>query len=87
MCYHTDHNKAGSKGLDRQQAVPRVQSYNGNIAYNMMITEVCSEVTKHSSQCTSITQTPLTIESKDSPQAAQTIPTYNSACLENQVMY
>jgi len=87
VCYLTGHNREGSNGLDQQQVVPRVQSYNGNAVYNMTITEVYNKVTKHSSQCTSLTQTSLTIESMESPQAAQTIPTYNSACLENQVMY
>jgi len=87
VCYHTGHNREGSNGLDQKQVVPRVQSYNGNAVYNMTITEVYNKVTKYSSQCTSIIQTPQTIESMESPQAAQTIPTNNSACLENQVMY
>jgi len=70
MCYHTGHNKVGSNGLDQHQAVPRVQSYNGNVPYNMTITEVYNDVTKHSSQCTSITQTTLTIETMESPQSS-----------------
>jgi hypothetical protein len=70
VCYHTGHNKEGSNGLDQHQAVPRLQSYNGNVAHNMTITEVYNEVTKHSSQCTSITQMLLTIGSMESPQSS-----------------
>ena len=70
MCYHTGHKKEESNGIDQHQAVPRVQSHNGNVEYNMNITEVYNEVTKHSSQCTSITQTLLTVESKESSQSS-----------------
>lgn len=86
--YNTGHNKEVSNGLAQHQAIPRVQSYNGNVAYNMVITEAHNKVTKPSSNCIDVPQTQVTISSLRSVhRAAQTLPTYNSACLEEQVTY